>query len=206
MKLGDYIRKNRKEKGLSAKELSQISSVSEGHILYIEREKRRPTFQVISKLIKALNLRWNDFLRETGYIGTRLDLIDVCQTRRIPIVSLVNAGKFEKRTMKNNCRDSECIKIDREEPNIFAVKVTCDSMIPVFIEGDILIIDPDKTAKHDNFVLAGNGKKEVTLKQLKIYGQEIVLHPLNPKYSDIVINEDEYHIIGVVVERKTQYN
>jgi hypothetical protein len=30
-----------------------------------------------------------------------------------------------------------------------------------------------------------------------------VLHPLNPKYNDMVLNKDiEYRIVGVVIEKK----
>ena len=33
-----------------------------------------------------------------------------------------------------------------------------------------------------------------------------ILHPLNPKYPDIVLNKDlEYQIVGVVMEKKKRY-
>lgn len=49
-------------------------------------------------------------------------------------------------------------------------------------------------------------KEEATFKQLKIYGDTTVLHPLNPKYSDMVMHKGEkYHIVGKVVKKVTVY-
>jgi len=43
---------------------------------------------------------------------------------------------------------------------------------------------------------------EATFKQLKIYGETTVLHPLNPKYPDIKLKKgNKYHIGGKIVEK-----
>lgn len=204
MELGQFIRNKRKEKGLSAKDLSQITSISEGHILYIERGKRKPTFDIVSKLIKGLNLRWNEFLTETGYLGPKSEPTGTGRTRKIPIIALVNAGEFERHDITKFC-DEDCIEVNCKEENIFAVRVACDSMEPKFMEGDIVIVNPDRKANSNDFVIVSNGEHEATLKQLKIFGKQSVLHPLNSKYDDIPVNKSEYHIIGVVVEKVTKY-
>jgi len=52
-------------------------------------------------------------------------------------------------------------------------------------------------------VIEKNDEKEDTFKQLKIYGETTVLHPLNPKYPDIELTKGvHYHIVGKIVEKK----
>ncbi len=48
-----------------------------------------------------------------------------------------------------------------------------------------------------------NDEAEATFKQYKRYDNTRILHPLNPKYKDIVWNKDQqYRIVGVVMEKK----
>jgi SOS-response transcriptional repressor LexA len=52
-------------------------------------------------------------------------------------------------------------------------------------------------------MIAKNDEEEATFKQLKIYGDTTVLHPLNPKYPDIEFKKGErYYLVGKIVEKK----
>lgn len=52
-------------------------------------------------------------------------------------------------------------------------------------------------------MIVKNDEEEATFKQLKIYGDTTVLHPLNPKYPDIELKKGlRYHIAGKIVEKK----
>jgi SOS-response transcriptional repressor LexA len=90
--------------------------------------------------------------------------------------------------------------------NIFAVRVTGDSMEPEFTEEDIIILNPHAKADHGDYVIVRNDEGEATLKQLKQYGKTRVLHPLNSKYPDIeLLQKHQYVIVGKVVEKKKRY-
>ncbi len=55
-------------------------------------------------------------------------------------------------------------------------------------------------------VVAKDDEEEATFKQFKRYDNMKILHPLNPRYNDIVLNKDkEYRIVGVVMEKKKRY-
>ena len=204
--IGVYLREKRKEKGHTAREVAAMAGVSEVYVLYIEKSKRNPTFDVLSKIIKALNIRWKDFLIKTGYIqGSSLSVVPMGKLRKIPIISFVNAGKFDYQDIINYCANNECIETDVPGKNIFALEVACDSMEPMFMEGDIIIVDPDKEAAVNDFVVVKNGFNETTLKQLKKYGDSWVLHPLNPKYEDIVGKEGEFQVIGKIVKKEKRF-
>jgi len=67
-----------------------------------------------------------------------------------------------------------------------------DSMEPEINEGDIIIVGPYDNAMPGDYVVAKNDEEEATFKQYKIFDNTLVLHYLNPKYSDIVLNKDKY--------------
>ena len=79
-------------------------------------------------------------------------------------------------------------------------------MEPEFNDGDIIIISPTAKAVTGDYVVAKNDEEEATFKQYKKFDSARVLHPLNLKYQDIVLNKDiEYKIVGVVMEKKKRY-
>ncbi len=66
-----------------------------------------------------------------------------------------------------------------------------------------IIVSPTVKAGNGDYVVAKNDEEEATFKQYKRFDNTAVLHPLNPKYQDIVLNKDiEYQIVGVVMEKK----
>jgi SOS-response transcriptional repressor LexA len=72
-----------------------------------------------------------------------------------------------------------------------------------FKEDEIVIVNPHIEPKANDYVVVKTDEKEATFKQLKIYGETTVLHPLNPKYPDIELKRgDKYHIVGKIVEKK----
>lgn len=80
--------------------------------------------------------------------------------------------------------------------------------LPEFTEGELVVANPHVEAIANDYVVVKNDEdeEEATFKQLRIYGDTTVLHPLNPKYSDMVMHKGEkYHIVGKVVKKVTVY-
>ncbi|MBU0613704.1 S24 family peptidase [Patescibacteria group bacterium] len=117
---------------------------------------------------------------------------------QVPLISWVQAGDWKDAIAEEV---EEYIASEFLKPNLFALKVKGDSMEPRFHEGDILVIDPEADWGHDSFVIIRNGDFENTFKQLKIYENIYVLHPLNPEYPDKVVKEYDIQIVGKVVEK-----
>lgn len=70
----------------------------------------------------------------------------------------------------------------------------------------IIIVSPHAKAVTGDYVVAKNDEEEATFKQYKRYDNTKILHLLNPKYNDIVLNKDMvYQIVGVVMEKKKRY-
>ena len=85
-------------------------------------------------------------------------------------------------------------------PSMFKYRVIGDTMSPLFIEGDILAIDPTRHAKNAQYVLAEiNGDPAV--RQLMRIDGEWWLTLKNTAYADMKKPLTEVKIIGVVVAK-----
>lgn len=94
---------------------------------------------------------------------------------------------------------------NRSNSKQFAIRVIGDAMVSPspgkksFLDGDIIIIDPEKSPERDNFVIAlQKGSNEALFKQLVIDGNTRYLRPLNPQYPMIKL-DDSIEICGVIV-------
>jgi SOS-response transcriptional repressor LexA len=55
-------------------------------------------------------------------------------------------------------------------------------------------------------VIVKNDEEEATFKQLKNFGDTLVLHPLNSRYEDIELKKGvKYRIVGKVVKKEKVY-
>lgn len=131
------------------------------------------------------------------------------QVQKIPLVSWVHANQFAgiSDPFPVGVSDTWILHTATGGKNMFALKVMSDCMEPEFREGDIIIVKPNVEARNGDFVIIKDGRaNEATFKQLKIYGKKTILHPLNPKYQDIELDQKKnYEIVGVVVQKSKSY-
>lgn len=81
----------------------------------------------------------------------------------------------------------------------FALMVLGHSMAPEFLEGEIIIIEPDGLAQDRSYVLAWQ-ENEWTFRQLLRTGTGWVLHPLNPAFADAPL-ADLSAVRGVIIQK-----
>jgi SOS-response transcriptional repressor LexA len=206
-KVGKYLKKKREEADLSLREASKLANVSHTHIMDLEDGKKSPAFDKVMQILHAYHADVQDFLRETGYLPKNVEPASIGKQRKIPVVSWVLAGKWGAADETFQEEDTEeWIESDIKGAHNFALRVKGDSMEPEFNEGDIIIVSPHDKAMSGDYVVAKNDEEEATFKQYKRFDNTRILHPLNPKYPDIVLNKDlEYRIVGVVMEKKKRY-
>ena len=70
----------------------------------------------------------------------------------------------------------------------FALKVKGDSMAPVFIENDIVIIKKQNDCENNEFAVVIINGDEGTLKKIKKTDNGIILQPLNPAYRTCYVH------------------
>ncbi|MFA0496002.1 LexA family protein [Vibrio sp. 10N.222.54.B11] len=127
------------------------------------------------------------------------------QTRRVPILSHVQAGSWGKIDSKDIIYEE--LDWQTTSSNIseeaFAMRVTGNSMTnphgsPSIPAGSIVVVEPCNCPDNGKIVVATlNDAPEATIKKLEIDGPHKFLVPLNPKYDPIPISGN-CRIVGYV--------
>jgi hypothetical protein len=92
----------------------------------------------------------------------------------------------------------ETVETDVVGDDVFAVHVPDDSMEPLFQVDKVIFVQPETGWSADQYVLVKTADPaQVLLRQIKILGTQIVLHPLNPKYTAVPLTESDT-ILGKV--------
>lgn len=81
----------------------------------------------------------------------------------------------------------------------FALMVLGTSMEPEFVEGEVIVIEPDGLATDGAYVLALHAE-EWTMRQLVKRGDAWTLHALNPAFPDMSI-PDLAPIKGIIIQK-----
>lgn len=94
--------------------------------------------------------------------------------------------------------------------DIFGLRVTGDSMLPIFEEGDIALILPMSDAEDGSYVVALIGD-ETTLKEIEHNSKGVFFIPTNPAYQPLWYNNEQIEtlpvtIIGKVVELRKKFH
>lgn len=81
----------------------------------------------------------------------------------------------------------------------FALRVIGHSMAPEFLDGEIIIVEPDGLAQEGSYVLAIHGG-EWTFRQLVRRGEAWALRPLDPAWPTLPI-DDLSPVRGVIIQK-----
>lgn len=198
----DRIKSRMKELGLTQEELASKLGITRGAVTHYLAGRRVPPLRQFHSLAAVLKTdpAWLQFGKSNEGLKSTIAY------RPIPILS------WEQATQQTNPSKLKPEDIKEFIPHFFtdqlrwyALRVKGDSMVAMsgkksFNEGDIIIVDPDKTAKHGDFIIAVLPRaKEVTFKQYVIDGGIEYLKPLNTQYPLVQISKGT-SICGVVIE------
>jgi SOS-response transcriptional repressor LexA len=90
--------------------------------------------------------------------------------------------------------------------NTYAIQLNDSTMQPRFVEGTLLIINPEDTAEDQDFVVVHTSdQKRVTCKQFLSDGETQYLKPLNPDFPIIQMNKN-HRILGRMVQARFDYD
>lgn len=192
--IGEYI-------GIKSK--STISKYLSGDIKNVKSS-------IISNIANLFNVSpaWLAGLSNEKYRETKLDKLGN-PVVSIPLLGVVKAG-YDYLAQENWIGS---VDIDRNIANsgkYFALKVHGDSMSPVLIEDDIVIIKKQNDFENGDIVVAIINGNEATIKKGKKTNSSITLQPLNTAYDPLVFTYDEVKsmpvtIVGVVKQLKREF-
>lgn len=216
--LAQYLRTIRENMGYSIYDVNKLCEISPSYLSLMENGKRRPSPIILKKLSSIYHINYNDLLIKAGFS----DLVEDEKISKIktdilgnpvapvPLLGAVKAG-YNYLAQENwiGTVDVETSLVG-DGKDYFALKVKGDSMAPVFIEGDIVIIKRQSDCENNEYAVVIINGDEGTLKKIKKTDSGIILQPLNPAYGPVMYTKEEMEtipiiIVGVVKQLKREF-
>ena len=145
--------------------------------------KRWPSTESISQILQATQTSLADFVglaKSSTVHPTTLPLLGYAQARR--------AGYFDDAGYPTGNGWEEIRFPGLTDPHAFALQVSGKSMLPVYREGDTLIISPTTKPRRGDRIVARTRKGEVLVKELvRESAKTIELISLNPDFDPVTL-------------------
>jgi len=204
--IGKRIRKLRLEKDIQQKELAAALGIRQATVSEWEAERSEPQPKLRKKIANFFGITEAELFTDTPLKSKEFEPLDT-PLQKVPVISWVSANRFGSANDPFPVGYSdEWVYTTRKGENMFSLVVKGDCMIPEFQDGDRIVINPHLAPQNGDYVVCKDDHAdEASFKQYKVYGDKIILHPLNPKYEDLEVKGNKYRIIGVVVEKVKKY-
>lgn len=193
MELKEKLKRLRKEKGLTQKELGKILDVAETTVSTWERGGNRPLMDKIvtlSDLYQVPIAYFFDAPEENSIID-------------IPILGRIACG--EPIRAEENIEDYvKEVRDNLPNGNIFCLRAKGSSMYPLIPDGALVYIREQQTVENGEVAaVLLNDESEATIKRIRYSGNSIILEPENKDYTPLIVNKNNpARIIGKVIEVK----
>ena len=185
------LRKLRKAKGLTQKQLGDLVGVSESFISQMESEKKLPSLEVALKLGEVLECESTDFFSQKENSPTLTDSFVT-----FPVLGEVAAG-YDRYALPDWTDGEIDIPVTwlsgRPREDYFVLRITGNSMFPTYQDGDIVLVLRQETMDHSGqigVVLYEDDK--ATMKRVEyVMGEDWMrLIPINPQYPPIMVTDE----------------
>lgn len=206
MDMGERLKELRLQKGATQEEVGKVINVTKPTIMkyekgLVENLKRSS----IEKLAKYFNVAPSYLMclddPKVDELGNPVV--------EIPLLGTVKAG-YDYLAQENWIGTVEIDKKLAESGELFSLKIKGDSMSPVLIEDDIVIIKKQDDFENGDIVVAIINGDEATIKKGKKSENSILLQPLNTNYEPLIFTCDEMKsipvtVVGIVKQLKREF-
>lgn len=184
------LRKLRKQKNLTMKELGDILHLSESTISLYENGKREPDHSTIKQITDYFSVS-ADYL-----MGFSLD--NKANAVQIPVLGVIPAG-IPIEAVENVLDYEEISKDLAKTGTFFALKVRGDSMEPKLLEGDTIIVKQTNEAHSGDICVVMVNGSDATIKKIRIADNGLWLLPENPKYNAQFFDKKQIELLPVKI-------
>lgn len=211
--MGEYLKNLREQKGLSTREVYDLSKVSNSYLSLVENGHRRASAVVLKKLAPVYGVDYLDLYVKAGYADLAeyekkskiLTALSSISKIDIPLLGTVKAGYDY--LAEENIIGTESIDNVSDKENYYALQVTGDSMEPLFSDGDIAIVHRQDDFESGNTCIVLINGDEATVKKVVKVEDGIDLIAMNPYYPKKHFSNEEMKgipvkVIGKVVEAR----
>lgn len=174
-----------------------------------------PRIDKIQMLANYFDIKKSDLVEDKDKLYNQLKNIGTMYVSntdmvKIPILGVVKAG-YDYLAQENWIGSVDVEKnIISDGSEYFALKIIGDSMSPVLIQDDIVVIKKQNDFENGDIVVAIVNGNEATIKKGKKTDSSITLQPLNTAYDPLVFTYDEVKsipvtIVGIVKQLKRDF-
>ena len=205
--IGDKIKKLRKEKGLTQKELGEIIGLKQSSIGMIEKNKQGLSSEKLKALANFFNVKIDYLMNDKEEINKKR--ITINDFKIVPMLGTIRAGMpilAEENLL--GCYPILKSQIQRDK-EYFILIVKGDSMNLEFNEGSMLLIERTPCIETGEIGVIRINSYEATVKKVAINKNIITLIPCsnNPEYTPQIydLEKDNIEIIGKVKQAIKEY-
>ena len=208
-KVGQRIRQRREMLGWSKAQLARTAGLHPSQISRFESGERSISEDHLWRISGALGWSPEKFFSSDHNVVPAGP-----ETRRVPLLDYVQAGQWTAVSEHLPGDDElETVTVSMETPpSSFAMRVRGNSMEPLFIAGDIIVVAPTIMPRPGDFVVATDENGEATFKKyreigLNAEGKKVIeLVALNPDYPSIRSDRQHVAIVGKMIRQIRDYN
>lgn len=204
----ETMRVARQSKGLSFADLAKLTKYKADVLQAVEEGNGKASEKMIEAICAALQLSKADLLSgqipeangASGTYGAKPNVVagpGVGTPRYVPLISMATAGTMGASSFTDGGYDYEgTLAFDVKDNRAFGVKITGDSMAPVFAPGDIAIVYPSSAPRSGDHVIARLSDHAGGGVLFKIYtprdgGDRIVLSSYNPAHPPAELKRED---------------
>ncbi|OZN24879.1 heme-binding protein [Actinobacillus seminis] len=211
----EYVRELMDRNGINQNDIADAIGKTQGAVGHWLTGKRKPNFDDVTKILDIVGAK-KVLLNQDGTVedfDNNAKFTRIIKSYRYPLLSTIQAGRFTEVEHFNHVDELNQYEMIESQikagHNAFYLKITEDSMLPRFKDGDMVLIDPDIAPTPGKFIAAINPDGEATFKQYKQLGTiddhgrpHFKLVPLNDNYPTLSSEDHHIQLIGVAVEHR----
>jgi phage repressor protein C with HTH and peptisase S24 domain len=141
---------------------------------------RWPSTESVSKVLNATSATLDEFVSLVEGVASR--------TRMVPLIGMAQAGSrgyFDDAGFPAGNGWEEIAFPDIADEHAYALEITGESMLPVYRDGDRIVVSPSTNPRRGDRVVVKTQEGEVMAKLLhRMTAQRIELKSLNPAHED----------------------
>ena len=223
MTLGELVSKYRKEQNLSLQDFANLIGASKGYVHILEKgvnpatgKPAVPGTKTLTSISNVMGISLSSLLEliededNPNENMSEENFIIVRRKRTIPVLGSVIAGVPIDAI--EDIVDYEEIGEDilKTGAEFFGLKVKGDSMSPVLIEGDTIIVRKQEDCENGEIAVVLVNGNEATVKKVIKKENGIILQPINPAYDPMSYTNKEISklpvkIIGTIAELRRKH-
>jgi phage repressor protein C with HTH and peptisase S24 domain len=157
---------------------------------------RWPSTESISKVLEATATSINEFL---GLVSEQAP----AKKQSVPLICMAQAGAggfFSDGGFPAGTGWDEVAFPDLGQNHAYALEISGDSMLPVYRDGDVIVVNPEAPVRRGDRVVVKTIEGEVLAKELKRQtGKTIELRSLNVAHEDRVLQMEQVDWIARIM-------